>query len=262
MTVVFEECARSRMMGCMYIDFSALFHATSKDLNDKGRVQIPQDPALWPEEWKTVQHKSYGNLPKIALLRGTPKADFFDVLQKRHSSRDFTGTPLKKDVFSQLLLYACGALGREAGGVQLRSYASGGGLFPIEIYPVVLTGDADIPAGIYHYNVREHALDILSQRSFTPDEINCMFVYEWVKDASVALVMTAVFARNQVKYGERGYRYVLVETGHIGENIYLTAEALGLRCCAMAGVQDSHVERLLDIDGVSESVVHSVILGS
>ncbi len=249
------------MMLIMYIDFSALFHESSKNMTDKGRVRIPEDSDLWPAEWKTVHYKSYGNLPKIMLSKGAPKADFFDVLRNRHSSREFSGKPIPKDVLSQLLLYACGALGREVGGVPTRSYASGGGLFPIEIYPIVLSGDADIPSGLYHYNVREHAFDVLSQKVFTKDEIGRMFVYDWVQDASVALVMTAVFARNQVKYGERGYRYILVETGHIGQNVYLTAEALGLRCCAMAGVHDVQVERLLNIDGVSESTVHSVILG-
>ncbi len=245
----------------MYIDFSSLFHASSKDISDKGRVNIPRDVKTWPVEWTTVSHKSYGNLPKLLLSRGDRKTDFFEVLKKRHSSRTFSGKPLSKDILSDLLLYSCGTTGRETGGVYGRTYPSGGGRFPIEIYPIVFIGDADTPAGLYHYNVREHALDVLWQRPFSKSEIDRMFVYEWVQNSSVALVMTAVFARNQVKYGERGYRYVLIEAGHIGENVYLTAEALGLNCCGMAGTRDEYVERLLDIDGVTESVVHSVILG-
>ncbi len=91
---------------------------------------------------------------------------------------------------------------------------------------------------MYHYDVKEHALDVLWQRSFTKADIANLFVYDWIGEASCALLMTAVFWRNQVKYGQRGYRYVLLEAGHIGENGYLTAEALGGGGCGMGGMQE------------------------
>ena len=73
--------------------------------------------------------------------------------------------------------------------------------------------------------------------------------------------MTAVFSRNQMKYGERGYRYVLLEAGHIGQNMYLNAAALSLKCCALGGTIDSKLEKFLDIDGITESVVYAVAFG-
>jgi SagB-type dehydrogenase family enzyme len=73
--------------------------------------------------------------------------------------------------------------------------------------------------------------------------------------------MTDVFWRNQNKYGERGYRYILLEAGHIGQNIYLVSEALGLKCCALGGTRDENLEELVDIDGVTESVVYALAVG-
>ena len=77
----------------------------------------------------------------------------------------------------------------------------------------------------------------------------------------MAIIMTAVFDRSQMKYGERGYRYMLIEAGHVGQNFCLTAEALGLKCSALGGTHDEPIERLLDIDGVTESVMYALAIG-
>ncbi|HEY4525399.1 MAG TPA: SagB/ThcOx family dehydrogenase [Candidatus Paceibacterota bacterium] len=245
----------------MYVDFSALFHASSKDLNDKGRVYIPQDASAWPDEWKTTYYKSYARSPKIQLEK--PRAlgmTLDDILKKRISTRSFAGTPVDLKALSGLLFHSCGISNGE-NHEWGRMYPSGGARFPIEIYPIVFVGGKDIPAGLYHYNVKEHALDVLWKRAFSKKEIDEMFVYPWVEHASFAIIMTAVFGRNQMKYGERGYRYVLLEAGHMSENVYLAATALGVGCCAMGGTQDKQIERLLDIDGITESVIHSLVLG-
>lgn len=142
-----------------------------------------------------------------------------------------------------------------------RAQASGGARYPIEVYPLVLRSGEGLPAGLYHYNVKLHALETLWDKSFTKEELKDYFVYEWTADASVVFLMTAVFWRNQMKYGERGYRYVLIEAGHIGQNLYLVSEALGLKCCALGGTKDERVEELLDIDGVNESLVYAVAVG-
>lgn len=245
----------------MYIDFSSLFHQSSKDLSDKGTVKIPQDDSLWPKEWSTIYYKSYPRVQKIALDRVKPEADYFDVLERRHSHRVFDRRIVKKETLSQLLLFSFGILEKESMRFPSRAHPSGGGRFPIEIYPIIFLGNKEIPAGLYHYNVKEHALDVLWQRPFNTADVADLFVYEWIQNASLAIVMTGVFWRTKMKYGERGYRYVLLEAGHIGENVYLTAEALGLRCCAMGGMRDENIEKFLDIDGITESVIHSLILG-
>ena len=54
---------------------------------------------------------------------------------------------------------------------------------------------------------------------------------------------------------------ILQESGHIGQNIYLVSEALGLKCCALAGTKDENLEKLIDIDGITESVVYALAVG-
>ncbi|MBI2097064.1 MAG: SagB/ThcOx family dehydrogenase [Candidatus Sungbacteria bacterium] len=244
----------------MIADFSKLFHQSSKD-GSKGHPPIPANFDEWPDEWKTTYYKSYPRLPKIGLEDKPPAADFFDLIKRRKSQRDFSRTPLAKYELSILLKYSCGNTGPLEKGRSRRAQASGGARFPIEVYPIVFRPGADLPAGLYHYNVKDHALDVLWERNFSDEDIHQIFTYPWVKDAAVGIVMTAVFWRNQMKYGERGYRYILLEAGHIGQNFYLTSEALGIKCCALGGTMDQNLERLIDIDGVTESVVYGFAIG-
>ena len=241
-------------------DFSAIFHRSSKD-HGKGHPPIPEKYEDWPEEWRTTYYKAYPRLPKIALEDGSPTADFFDLIKARQSRRDFTRVPITKYELSVVLKYSCGTTGKLANDRFRRAQASGGGRYPIEVYPVVFRSSGDLKAGLYHYNVKEHVLDVLWDREFSDEDIGQLFTYPWVRDAAVGIVMTAVFWRNQNKYGERGYRYILHEAGHIGQNVYLVSEALGLKCCALGGTRDENLEKFIDIDGVTESVVYALALG-
>ena len=246
----------------MYFDYSSLFHQASKSLAGANGKPIDPDSSLWPDAWKTAHYKVYARTPQIGLPRPqTPAADYFGLIGTRRSRRDFNSKPLDTDVLSTLLRYSCGLLTDEKKGVLSRAQPTGGGLAPIEVYPLIFAGNDDIPSGVYHYNVKEHSLDVLWKRDFGAQDISQLFCYPWVEKASFAIILTAVFSRTQVKYGQRGYRYILLEAGHIGENIYLGAEALGLKCCAMGGTRDSNIETLLDIDGIAESVVYALVFG-
>ena len=243
-------------------DFSKIFHISSKD-RTKGHPPQPLDPNEWPAEWRTTFYKSYPRLSKVKLDDRPPRADFFSLIKKRQSRRDFAGNGVTKRELSLLLKYSCGNIGPLHGekGRSRRAQPSGGGRFPIEIYPVVFRSSKDVKAGLYHYNVKDHALDVLWDREFSDEDIDGLFTYPFVKTAAAAVVMTAVFWRNQNKYGERGYRMILQEAGHIGQNIYLVSEALGLKCCALAGTKDENLEKLIDVDGVTESIVYAVAVG-
>lgn len=248
----------------MDIDFSKIFHRSSKE-HSKGHPPISANDENWPDEWKKTYYKAYPRLPKIRLDNKQPKADFFDLIKNRRSRRDFSRTPITKQELSLLLKYSCGNTEPMENGRSHRAQASGGARFPIEVYPIVFrSGDLSaggLKAGLYHYNVKNHALDVLWDREFSDEDIGQIFFYPWVKGAAIGIVMTAIFWRNQNKYGERGYRYILLEAGHIGQNIYLVCEALGLKCCALGATLDENLEKLIDIDGVTESVVYGLAIG-
>lgn len=246
----------------MDIDFSKVFHQSSQD-GSKGHPPISEDSNDWPEAWKVQNFKAYSRFPKIPLPDEKVQADFCDLVSQRRSRRDYGGKQsISLNELAVILKYSCGIFSHDVeGGLSGRAQPSAGGRFPIEIYPFVLVSGKDMPSGWYHYDVMNHQLEVVRGHIFEKADIQNLFRFEWINNASMVLVMTAIFERNQMKYGERGYRYILLEAGHIGQNIHLAVEALGLKCCALGGTRDRNIEKALDIDGVNESVVYAFSIG-
>jgi SagB-type dehydrogenase family enzyme len=73
--------------------------------------------------------------------------------------------------------------------------------------------------------------------------------------------ITAIFERSVFKYGNRGYRFVLLEAGHVAQNLNLATTALGLSCCNIGGFFDRDVDRFLGLDGIGHSTVYLVGIG-
>ncbi len=243
------------------IDLSRVFHQSSKN-HFKGHPVILKDSTKWPKEWKTQYYKVYPRLTKIVLPdTELPNVDFSELIRNRRSSRKYDKQPISLGELSLLLKYSCGITQIAEDGIAKRAQASGGAMYPLEVYPIVFVPTDGLSAGAYHYDVKHHQLDVLLKRSFSPQDIAGLFAYDWVQDVSMVFVITAVFQRNQMKYGERGYRYMLLEAGHIGQNIHLNTEALHLKSCGLGGTYDQAIETLLDIDGVTESVVYAVAIG-
>jgi SagB-type dehydrogenase family enzyme len=82
-----------------------------------------------------------------------------------------------------------------------------------------------------------------------------------IHQASFVIAMTALSARNMFKYGERGYRYMLFDAGHLAENLYLTANALSLGCTTIAGFVDDRLNELIGVDGVNEYGLYLFVAG-
>ena len=79
--------------------------------------------------------------------------------------------------------------------------------------------------------------------------------------APVVFAWTAIFARTTCKYGQRAYRYIYLDAGHIAENLALAAVSLGLGTCQIGALFDDEVNRLLGVDGVEESIVYMSVVG-
>lgn len=223
-------------------------------------MRVPHDHREWPAAWTTVAYKIYPRFAKISLGDALPHGEVSDTLRSRASARSFSRAPVTQGQLGALLKYSCG-ITRETPAGARRAQPSGGGRYPLEVYPLVFAGSGEVRSGVYHYNVREHALDVLWERAFTPADIGELFTYPWAHEASLAIVITALFNRNQMKYGERGYRQILVEAGAVVQNLYLIATALGIGCCAIDGVKEERIEKILDVDGIAESALVSVVLG-
>nr|WP_290666662.1 SagB family peptide dehydrogenase [Ardenticatena sp.] len=188
-----------------------------------------------------------------------------EVLRRRRSRRSFVSDSfLPQEYLATWLIRSAGLNGtlqQDDGSERpLRLYPSGGALYPLELYPL-LWRVRGIPPGLYHFDPYEPDLTLLNA-DVSHEQVCTMFLNDPMLANAIGVVfITALFPRTVFKYGERGYRFVLLEAGHLMQNILLVAEALGISTVPMGGYLDRAIEALLDIDGVEESVVYAVVFG-
>jgi SagB-type dehydrogenase family enzyme len=141
-----------------------------------------------------------------------------------------------------------------------RCAPSAGALYPIEIYIAAQAVSGLAPA-IYHYNPTAHSLEGLTTVDGIEGVQRTSLYPEIVGNATIVLMMVAVFARTCRKYGERGYRFVLLDCGHIAQTLHLVATAIGLGSVGIGGFLDDQLNDVLELDGINEAVVHTMALG-
>lgn len=251
------ETAYWELLGAPRVD------ALSELLHENTKVSPTSRGFVISAETRKVMaagYKTYESADRIAL---SPAAEGLsmplgEAMRRRESVRRYTGWPLSERDIAQLVFHGCG-LARE-GGVR-RLAPSAGGLFPLEVYPVVLDVEG-IPRGVYHYDVRHHELERLPHSADLDVLPGAVFVDGLLEGAGAVFVISAVFGRSKIKYGERGYRFVLLEAGHVAQNLILGATGLGLGSCPIGGFVDDHVNELIDVDGLDEAALYMVVVGS
>ena len=212
------------------------------------------------------RYKTYADAERVALPDPLPPAargglegglGLEQAVETRRSVRDYSAESLSSEELSRLLHAAQGVTQHRRG---FRAAPSAGALYPIELYAVVhdVTG---LEPGIYHYAVQEHGLELLQTGDFRAAVMQAGLWQDFLAQANVCFVLSAIFQRTRWKYHERTYRYVLLEAGHIGQNLYLAATSMGLGACAVGAFLDDDLNQLLGLDGKDEAVVYVVVVG-
>ena len=179
------------------------------------------------------------------------------ALSERRSVRKFGEGPLTLEQVSQLLWSAYGvtqaipnAPGFLRGG--LKTAPSAGALYPLEVY--LVAGDVTgLEPGIYLYFPEGHRIGLIAEGDVRAALCTAALDQSWVREAPASLVYSAVYERTTAKYGARGReRYVCMDVGHSGENVYLQCGALGLGTCAIGAFDDVEVKRTVGMTKAEE----------
>ena len=188
-----------------------------------------------------------------------------ELLRSRESCRQYEARTMSAEVFSTMLKAAYGVVrltplpGTGDTGL-FRTVPSAGGLFPLDLFILTIKVEG-VPDGLFHYNVRDHTLEPIRTGEFSNELDENMLAGPFIRNANAVIFLTATFKRTQKKYGPRGYRYILLEAGHVAQNICLIATEQGLGSLCMGGFFDSAINRFLGLDGATEAAVYGVAVG-
>jgi SagB-type dehydrogenase family enzyme len=183
-----------------------------------------------------------------------------EALKKRHSVRVFANKPVRLDMLAHLL-WASTGIRRIEKGQESRTAPSAGALYPIETYTVVNSIE-ELDKGVYHYSIKEQVLECIRKVDRSRQIAAAAMGQDMCAKAAAVIIWTAIFQRCKVKYGQRAYRYIYLDAGHIAQNLALTAVSSGLGSCPVAAFYDEEVNSIIDVDGAEESALYMTALGN
>ena len=175
-----------------------------------------------------------------------------DALHSRRSVREYKKEALTLAEIAQIV-WAAQGINEEAGKssafslrARLRTAPSVGALYPLEIYLVAgeVTG---LEKGTYRYLPQQHCLTKVQEGDSRTRLARAALGQRWVKNAPGVLVVSGIYERTRVKYGDRAERYVLMEAGAVIQNVYLQAVSLGLGTVVVGAFNDQEVRTVLDL---------------
>jgi len=164
------------------------------------------------------------------------------ALLQRRSVRSYKSDPLTVSDISQIL-WAAQGITRKYG---YRTAPSAGALYPLEIYIAASNVD-ELISGLYHYNPKDHTLKKISEGDKRIEVSNAALQQDAIENSSAIIIITAVVKRTSVKYGNRAERYVNIEVGAVGQNIYLQSVSLGLGTVMIGAFKDKALKKVLEL---------------
>jgi SagB-type dehydrogenase family enzyme len=248
-----------------------------KDKNEAGAVQgagqrFQGETAYTPEtigghvlDWsrRPATYKDYDEcIERISLPEPETAADanLWQLLQQRRSRRDYRiDASLPLSMVSTMLWATQGITARHF-DTFFRTAPSAGGLYPVETYLSVRDVEP-IEAGIYHFRPHMFDLELLKRGNFSRPLAEAALGQNIVMSAQLTFAWSAMIARSTWKYRQRAYRYIYIDSGHIAQNLYLAAEALGLGVCAIGAFFDDMANGVIGLDGRQEMVIYMATVG-
>lgn len=187
--------------------------------------------------------------------------NFLELIELRASRRQYTKEPLSLQELSYLLWCTQGVKMAAEGGRTLRNVPSAAALHPVTTL-LCLQNVEDASCGIYQFLPVEHALKRLDFSDDTMQEALAAFEQQtMVRESAVLFLWAADILCGIRAYGRKVYEYVYLDAGHIGQNLYLTAEVLGIGACALGRFAEGALHRALALDGEEKKIVHAACVG-
>jgi SagB-type dehydrogenase family enzyme len=239
-----------------------LFHENSK--TSAWDVIPPQEQlrSRMHALWEALPYTGY---PIVDLPRELSplRVSLEEAILGRVTARAMRPCRLAPADVAALLHYAYGRTRSNEGTFwprPFRTVPSAGAMYPLEVYLHTTHVDG-LRAGLYHFDPTEHRLRLLYDGDASRMIAEALVQPNLAFDTAALFFITGMFERSVYKYGDRGYRFTLLEAGHVAQNLNLVATALGLGCINIGGYRDREIDALLGLDGLEHSTVYLVGVG-
>lgn len=245
---------------------SALLH-----YGEQNRRYLPQVEAEALQRAKAIErpqpplYKLNTNYETVHALERPPGSNtVLDLMARRRTVREVRRTQVPLEVLSDCLFAGMGITTSTrncVGELPLSMTPSGGARNPYEAY-VYAPRVAGLQPGFYHYSAMEHSLGLVSE-GLIENPGSLIGDQEWINDMSAIVFLCAHFDRTMWKYQDNNaYRVVLIEAGHISQNIMLAATENGLTACPSAALAHDRISEHLRLEGDLQSPVYALMIGS
>ena len=213
-----------------------------------------------------LQKPCPGGTETVALPAVNPAvlvdSDLYLCMKRRRSRRSWIAGSLALEELS-FLLWATQGVQRIFGRnySTFRPVPSGGARHPFETYLAVnhVTG---LDPGLYRYLPLSHQLVLLARRALLgPGLTEACRGQEFVGDAAVVFIWSCIPYRGEWRYSVAAHKIMLLDAGHLCQNLYLACEAIGSGTCAVAAYDQRRIDTLVGLDGTDEFVVYLAPVG-
>jgi len=228
------------------------------------------------DEWESHQRKGVPPpplekpYPKDGILIELVKPDDTNLgnislakaIKQRESRRKYTSEPLKLEELSFLLWATQGLKSVDRNKVWTRrTVPSGGARHPFETYLIVNRVEGLEP-GVYRYLPIEHKLLFVNGNKSPPDQVSeACWGQTFVGESAVVFVWVTIPYRTEWRYSAIAYKGILVDVGHVCQNLYLACEAIGAGTCAILAYEQKAMDGLIGVDGENEFTVYLAPVG-
>ena len=177
------------------------------------------------------------------------------AIDERVSVREFLDGSLTLEDLSYLLWATQGV--KEVDYMDtFRTVPSAGARHPFETY-LLINRTEGLKPGLYRFLAMDHKLMEIDLEAGVTDRVaGTTLQPELMQTCAVTFIWTAVVARMKWRYGDRGYRYIMLEAGHIGQNLYLAGQTVGAGVCTSAAFNDDEFNKVLGINGQDHFAVY------
>ncbi|UCF30844.1 MAG: SagB/ThcOx family dehydrogenase [bacterium] len=208
-----------------------------------------------------------GNAPRIGLpprdqwSAYIAQPDLVSAMSNRKSRRRFSSSPLSLAELSFLLWSTQGIRRVVNPAVSLRTVPSAGARHSFETY--IFAGNVEgVETGLYRFLPVEEEILFLGPLEDMGERLTrACFGQRFVGAAAATFVWTTIPYRMEWRYSLSAHRVILMDVGHVCQNLYLACEAIGAGTCAVAAYDQEAMDRLIGVDGWDEFAVYLAPVG-